>query len=83
MLRPQSEAAPGTLQETILAAPGQELDDIPTGERDAFDVAMVGAATAAQHVDLRIPADEVAVLACQLDRTASVKIGRVVQLLVT
>lgn len=31
MLRPQSEAAPGTLQETILAAPGQELDDIPTG----------------------------------------------------
>ena len=45
-------------------------------------MAVIGAAAAAQHVDLRMGLHEVAVLPAELDRIAGVEIGGVVQLLV-
>ena len=42
---------------------------------------MVGAAAATQHVDLRMPLQQIAVLAAELHRIAVVEVGCIVELL--
>ena len=48
---------------------------LAAGERDALDVAVIGAAAAAQHVDLRMTPQQLAILAAQLHRIAGIEIG--------
>src|SRR5690625_2859157 len=50
------------------------------GEADLLDVAMVGAAAAAQDVELRQPAAQIKVLLAQLQRIAGIEIRRGVEL---
>ena len=49
---------------------------------DLLDVAMIGAAAAAEHVDLRVAPQDLAVLGTELRGIAIVEIGSVVELLV-
>ena len=47
---------------------------------DAVDVAVVGAATAAEHVDVWKAAQQLSILAAELERVANVELGRIVEL---
>jgi hypothetical protein len=46
----------------------------------AVDVAVVGAAAAAKHIDMRETANEIGILACELKRIANVELRRIVEL---
>ena len=49
---------------------------------DALEVPVIRAAAAAEHIDLRVLAQQITVLATKLDRIAGVEVRRIVQLLV-
>ena len=53
---------------------------VDAGAGDRLDVAVVGAAAAAEHVDLRVLLQQLAVFPAELDRIAGVELGRRVEL---
>jgi hypothetical protein len=61
--------------------PVRRLGGYLAGHTDLLDVTMVGAAAAAEHVDLRVPPLQGSVLTADLPRISVVKIRRLIELL--
>ena len=59
---------------------GLRLRSRLTGACNFFNVTMVRSAAASQHVDLRMPAQQIGILATKFARIAVVEVGRLIEL---
>ena len=59
---------------------GLRLRSCLTGACNFLNVTMVRSAAAAQHVDLRMPAQQIGILATEFARIAVVEVGRIIEL---
>src|SRR4029077_5343520 len=59
---------------------GLQLRSRLTGACNFFNVTVVRSAAASQHVDLRMPAQQIGILATKFARIAVVEVGRLIEL---